>query len=81
MAVVGVGGVGSSVVEALARSGVGAITMIDMDDGCGHVLENAGAPEVEDLRTPSTIIAPALEKLAGQDGRQRKPRFKVVIAP
>jgi tRNA A37 threonylcarbamoyladenosine dehydratase len=32
--VVGVGGVGSWTVEALARSGLGAITMIDLDDVC-----------------------------------------------
>src|SRR5690606_11488273 len=32
--VVGVGGVGSWTVEALARSGVGEITLIDMDDVC-----------------------------------------------
>jgi tRNA A37 threonylcarbamoyladenosine dehydratase len=32
--VVGVGGIGSWSVEALARSGVGAITMIDLDDVC-----------------------------------------------
>lgn len=32
--VVGVGGVGSWSVEALARSGVGQITMIDLDDVC-----------------------------------------------
>lgn len=32
--VVGIGGVGSWAVEALARSGVGKITMIDMDDIC-----------------------------------------------
>jgi tRNA A37 threonylcarbamoyladenosine dehydratase len=32
--VVGVGGVGSWTVEALARSGVGEITMIDLDDVC-----------------------------------------------
>ena len=32
--VVGVGGVGSWTVEALARSGVGKITLIDMDDVC-----------------------------------------------
>ena len=34
VAVVGVGGVGSWVVEALARSGVGALTLIDLDDVC-----------------------------------------------
>ena len=32
--IVGVGGVGSWVVEGVARSGVGAITMIDLDDVC-----------------------------------------------
>lgn len=32
--VVGVGGVGSWVVEGLARSGVGALTLIDLDDVC-----------------------------------------------
>lgn len=32
--VVGIGGVGSWAVEALARSGVGRLTLIDMDDVC-----------------------------------------------
>jgi tRNA threonylcarbamoyladenosine dehydratase len=32
--VIGLGGVGSWVVEALARSGVGAITLVDFDDIC-----------------------------------------------
>jgi tRNA threonylcarbamoyladenosine dehydratase len=32
--VVGVGGVGSWVVEALARSGIGALTLVDLDDVC-----------------------------------------------
>jgi tRNA threonylcarbamoyladenosine dehydratase len=34
VAVVGVGGVGSWVVEALARSGIGRLTLIDPDDVC-----------------------------------------------
>ncbi len=34
VAVIGVGGVGSWIVEALARSGVGAITLMDFDDVC-----------------------------------------------
>jgi tRNA A37 threonylcarbamoyladenosine dehydratase len=34
VAVVGIGGVGSWTAEALARSGVGAITLIDLDDIC-----------------------------------------------
>ena len=32
--IVGVGGVGSWIVEGLARSGVGALTLIDLDDVC-----------------------------------------------
>ena len=34
VAIIGVGGVGSWTVEALARSGIGALTLIDMDDVC-----------------------------------------------
>ncbi|WP_404367686.1 tRNA cyclic N6-threonylcarbamoyladenosine(37) synthase TcdA [Marinobacter sp.] len=34
IAVVGLGGVGSWAAEALARTGIGAITLIDMDDVC-----------------------------------------------
>ena len=34
VAIVGVGGVGSWIVEALVRSGIGELTLIDMDDVC-----------------------------------------------
>lgn len=34
VAIIGVGGVGSWVVEALVRSGIGELTLIDMDDVC-----------------------------------------------
>ncbi len=34
--VIGIGGVGSWVAEALARSGVGTITLVDLDDICVH---------------------------------------------
>lgn len=34
VAVIGLGGVGSWVVEALARSGVGRLTLVDMDEVC-----------------------------------------------
>ena len=34
IAVIGIGGVGSWVAESLARSGIGAITLIDLDDVC-----------------------------------------------
>jgi tRNA A37 threonylcarbamoyladenosine dehydratase len=36
VAVIGIGGVGSWVVEALARSGIGAITLYDLD----HIAES-----------------------------------------
>jgi tRNA A37 threonylcarbamoyladenosine dehydratase len=52
--VVGIGGVGSWSVEAFARSGVGALTLVDLDDICVsnvnrqlHALDSAiGAPKV-----------------------------------
>src|SRR5579862_1285114 len=55
--VVGLGGVGSWAVEALARSGIGKLTLIDMDDVCIsnvnrqiHALEGElGKPKVEVL--------------------------------
>ncbi|MDR0535549.1 MAG: tRNA threonylcarbamoyladenosine dehydratase [Puniceicoccales bacterium] len=58
VAVVGVGGVGSWTVEALARTGVGALTLVDMDDVCIsntnrqlQALKDAGGrPKVEVLR-------------------------------
>lgn len=34
MCVIGIGGVGSWAVEALARTGIGELTLIDMDDVC-----------------------------------------------
>ena len=34
VAVIGIGGVGSWAVEALARSGVGSLTLVDLDDIC-----------------------------------------------
>mgnify|MGYP003336448759 FL=1 len=65
--VVGVGGVGSWIVEGLARSAIGAITMIDLDDVCitnvnrqlpaidGHI----GRPKVEVLAERVRGINPA----------------------
>lgn len=64
--VVGVGGVGSWTVEALARSGVGAITMIDLDDVCVtntnrqlHALDGQiGRPKVDVLADRVRAIHP-----------------------
>jgi len=66
--VVGVGGVGSWAVEALARSGVGALTLIDADDVCvsntnrqSHALEGEyGRPKVEVLARRARAINPHL---------------------
>ncbi|MBX3749609.1 MAG: tRNA threonylcarbamoyladenosine dehydratase [Opitutaceae bacterium] len=65
--VVGVGGVGSWTVEGLARSGIGALTLVDLDDVCvtnvnrqlpaldGHI----GRPKVEVLAERVRLINPA----------------------
>lgn len=67
VAVVGVGGVGSWTVEGLARSGLGALTLIDLDDVCvtnvnrqlpaldGHI----GRPKVAVLAERIRLINPA----------------------
>jgi tRNA A37 threonylcarbamoyladenosine dehydratase len=64
--VVGVGGVGSWAVEALARSGVGRLTLIDLDDVCVSntnrqlpaLLEEIGKPKVEVLARRVRSINP-----------------------
>jgi tRNA A37 threonylcarbamoyladenosine dehydratase len=66
VAVVGVGGVGSWAVEALARSGVGALTLVDLDDVCVtntnrqlHALEDTiGRPKVAVLAERVRAINP-----------------------
>lgn len=69
VAVVGVGGVGSWAAEALARCGVGRITLIDADDVCvsntnrqSHALEgNVGRPKVDVVAERLRAINPALQ--------------------
>ena len=64
--IVGVGGVGSWVVEGLARSGVGALTLIDLDDVCLTNVNrqlpaldgNIGRPKVEALAERVRLINP-----------------------
>jgi tRNA A37 threonylcarbamoyladenosine dehydratase len=63
VAVVGVGGVGSWTVEALARSGVGRLTLIDMDDVC-ITNTNRQLPALE-----GEIGRPKVEVLAERVGR------------
>ncbi|MBB3104832.1 tRNA cyclic N6-threonylcarbamoyladenosine(37) synthase TcdA [Azomonas macrocytogenes] len=66
VAVVGVGGVGSWAAEALARSGVGEISLFDLDDVCvsntnrqSHALVGSiGQPKVEVLAARIRAISP-----------------------
>ena len=69
IAVIGIGGVGSWAAEALARSGVGKLTLIDGDEVCLsnvnrqlHALEGTvGMPKVEVLAERLRAINPAIE--------------------
>lgn len=70
--VVGVGGVGSWAVEALARAGIGRLTLIDLDDVCVsninrqlHALEGTiGRPKVDVLAERCRAINPQIEVIA-----------------
>ena len=67
--IVGLGGVGSWAAEALARTGIGRLTLVDMDDICItntnrqiHTLEGTvGQLKAEALRARLLAINPALE--------------------
>ncbi|MBK1877104.1 tRNA cyclic N6-threonylcarbamoyladenosine(37) synthase TcdA [Pelagicoccus mobilis] len=67
--VVGIGGVGSWVVEALARSGIGKLTLIDLDDICEsninrqiHALDGLiGASKIETMAERCRAINPECE--------------------
>ena len=56
--VVGVGGVGSWVVEALARSGIGHLSLVDLDELCASNI-NRQLPALED-----TVGRPKVDVLA-----------------
>ncbi len=64
--VIGIGGVGSWVAEALVRTGIGAVTLIDMDDVCVtntnrqvHALrQNVGQPKTEVMAERLLAINP-----------------------
>jgi tRNA A37 threonylcarbamoyladenosine dehydratase len=64
--IVGVGGVGSWVVEGLARSGVGVLTLVDLDDVCLTNVNrqlpahdgNIGRPKVDALAERVRLINP-----------------------
>lgn len=64
--VIGIGGVGSWAVEALARTGVGALTLVDLDDVCisnvnrqlHAVTGEFGKPKVEVMSARVKLINP-----------------------
>ena len=66
--VIGVGGVGSWAVEALARSGIGELTLIDLDDICItnvnrqlHALDGEiGRPKVAAMAARAQLIHPGI---------------------
>ena len=91
---IGIGGVGSWAVEALARSGVGALTLIDLDDVCitntnrqlpaldGQI----GRPKVEAVGERVRLINPACRVecvsdffTAASAARLLEPRYDFVI--
>ncbi len=67
--VVGIGGVGSWVAEALARSGIGSMTLVDLDDVCEsninrqiHALDGKiGKPKTEAMAERCRLINPNVE--------------------
>ncbi len=94
VAVVGVGGVGSWAVEGLARSGVGALTLIDLDDVCitnvnrqlpaldGEIGRPKVAVLAERVRriNPACVVTAQAEFFtASAAARLLAPEFSVVI--
>lgn len=92
--VIGLGGVGSWAVEALARSGIGALTLVDMDDICLsntnrqlHALEGEiHKAKVESLTTrvlainPDCKVHPLRAFFVAANAREiLKPKFDFVL--
>ncbi len=92
--VVGVGGVGSWAAEALARSGVGAITLIDLDDVCvTNVNRQLPALDGEIGRPKVAVLADRIRRInpgctvtaltefftAGTAARHLAPAFAAVV--
>lgn len=94
VAVVGIGGVGSWAVEALARSGVGALTLIDLDEVClsntnrqlPALTECVGRPKVEVMAervrgiNPACCVTPVVDFLTEANAtRLLAPEFSCVV--
>ena len=92
--VVGIGGVGSWTVEALARSGVGALTLVDLDEVCVtnvnrqiHALDGTvGRAKVDVMAERVRLIYPDCRVMAvaeffteGNAARLLAPNFSFVV--
>lgn len=94
IAVFGLGGVGCWIAEGLARSGVGHLTLVDLDDVCVTNVNrqlpaldgNFGRPKIEVLAerihliNPDAQVTPELEFFTGSSAeRLLSPGYDVVI--
>lgn len=94
VAVVGIGGVGTWTAEALARSGIGRITLVDLDEVCItnvnrqlHALDGQiGRPKVESMAERIRLISPHCEVralseffTAGSADRLLDPGYDAVV--
>lgn len=69
VAIIGIGGVGSWVAEALARSGIGSITLVDLDEICVSnlnrqvhaVQDTVGRPKVDAMKDRILAIDPGIK--------------------
>ena len=92
--VIGLGGVGSWAVEALARSGIGELTLVDLDDVCIsnvnrqlHALDGElGKPKVEVLErrvraiNPDCVVHPRQEFFLKSNAREiLRARYDYVL--
>ena len=92
--VVGIGGVGSWVVEALARTGIGALTIVDADDVCvtninrqlpaltdtvGRPKVSVMAERVRQISQSCNITARAEFYTKANSGELLAPRFDFVV--
>ena len=76
VAVIGLGGVGSWVVEALARSGVGALTLIDMDEVClSNINRQLHALDSTVGRAKADVLAERVLQIAPDCRVQKEVRF------
>jgi len=74
--VIGIGGVGSWAAEALARSGVGSITLIDQDDICiTNVNRQLHALDTDIGRPKAEVMAERIRKINPQCNVQARVQF------